>query len=59
MQMPDGRELPPTGREAIWESVDWITLRDGRIHTWRVYQDTADFMASLGLMDEPAATPAT
>jgi hypothetical protein len=39
--------------------VDWITLRDGQIQTWRVYQDSMEFMVSLGLIDDPAAVAAT
>jgi ketosteroid isomerase-like protein len=54
MRMPDGQEVPPTGREMVWESVDWIKLRDGRLVSWRVYQDNVPFLTALGLLPEPA-----
>jgi predicted ester cyclase len=55
MMMPDGNEIPATGREFVWESVEWIKLRDGKIASWRVYQDMVPFLTTLGLMPEAAA----
>jgi ketosteroid isomerase-like protein len=54
MRLPDGQEVPPTGREMVWESVDWIKLRDGKLASWRVYQDNVPFLTALGLLPEPA-----
>jgi steroid delta-isomerase-like uncharacterized protein len=51
---PQG-DVPPTGRTVVWESVDFITLRDGLIATWHTYFDQMAFMAQLGLLPEPAA----
>jgi ketosteroid isomerase-like protein len=54
MRLPDGREVPATGRELVWESVDWIELRDGKLVSWRVYQDNVPFLIGLGLLPETA-----
>jgi ketosteroid isomerase-like protein len=55
MRLPDGQEVAPTGREMVWESVDWIKLRDGKLAFWKVYQDTVPFLTALGLLPEPTA----
>ncbi|MFL5823883.1 MAG: ester cyclase [Solirubrobacteraceae bacterium] len=54
MRTPDGQEIEATGREFVWDSVDWIKIRDGKIASWRVYQDTLPFLVGLGLMPEGA-----
>ena len=54
MRLPDGQEVPATGREMVWESVDWIKLRDGKLASWRVYQDSVPFLTALGLLPQPA-----
>jgi steroid delta-isomerase-like uncharacterized protein len=51
---PQG-DIPPTGRTLVWESVDFITLRDGKIASWHTYFDQMAFLAQLGLLPEPAA----
>jgi steroid delta-isomerase-like uncharacterized protein len=55
MRLPDGQEVPATGREMVWESVDWINVRNGQLTSWKVYQDTVPFLTALGLLPEPAA----
>ena len=52
---PQG-EIPGTGRRVELPGVMWITVREGRIATFRGFYDTASMMAQLGLMPEPAAT---
>jgi predicted ester cyclase len=52
LQTPQG-ELPPTGREVVWESTDYVKVRDGRIASWHVYTDGVAFLVRLGLMPEP------
>ena len=54
LRMPDGREIEPTNQQVVWESVDWIKLRDGKVASWRVYQDNVPFLTALGLLPEPA-----
>jgi ketosteroid isomerase-like protein len=53
LQTPQG-ELPPTGRDVVWESVDYVKVRDGRIASWHVYTDSLAFMTQLGLVGAPS-----
>jgi len=41
--------VAPTGREVVWESVDYLKVRDGRIASWRVYTDQLAFLRQVGL----------
>jgi steroid delta-isomerase-like uncharacterized protein len=50
---PQG-DVPPTGRTIVWEAVDIVTLRDGKIASWHTYFDQLAFLAQLGLLPEPA-----
>lgn len=52
---PQG-DVPATGRPVVWESVEMITLRDGKIASWHAYFDQMAFLAQLGLLPEPTAT---
>jgi predicted ester cyclase len=54
LQLPDGQALPATGRKVVWHSVDWITVSEGRVASWHVYQDSVPLMVALGLMPESA-----
>jgi ketosteroid isomerase-like protein len=47
-------DIPATGRPVVIESVDVITLRDGKIASWHTYFDQMAFLAQLGLPPEPA-----
>ena len=53
---PDGQEIPPTGRTVVFDIVDVIKVRDGKIASWHGYFDQLTFLVQLGLMPEPAAT---
>jgi ketosteroid isomerase-like protein len=57
LQTPEG-EIAPTGREVLWESTDYVKVRDGRIRSWHVYTDSLAFMTQLGLIPAPAQTGA-
>jgi predicted ester cyclase len=46
---PDGT-IPATGREVVWDSVDWVKIENGKIASWNVYEDGMAFMAQLGLL---------
>jgi ketosteroid isomerase-like protein len=48
--MPDGTELPPTGKtvEIPWVSI--LAVRDGNVASERDYFDQAAFMGQVGLM---------
>jgi predicted ester cyclase len=56
LQTPQG-EVPATGRDVVWESVDYVKMRNERIASWHVYTDSLAFMAQLGLMPSPAEAP--
>ena len=51
---PQG-DVPATGRSVVWNSTDFVTLRDGKIASWHAYFDQMAFLAQLGLLPEPAA----
>jgi steroid delta-isomerase-like uncharacterized protein len=51
---PPGDVLP-TGRTVVWEAVDVVFLRDGKIASWHTYFDQMAFLAQLGFLPEPAA----
>jgi ketosteroid isomerase-like protein len=48
MQTPGGT-VPATGKKIVWESCDYIRVRNGKVFSWHVYHDPAPFMAALGL----------
>ncbi|MEA2511592.1 MAG: hypothetical protein QOJ59_1079 [Thermomicrobiales bacterium] len=50
---PQG-DIPATGRTIVWDSVDVVTIRDGKIASWHTYFDQMAFLAQLGLLPEPA-----
>jgi predicted ester cyclase len=51
-------EIPPTGREVVWQSSDHVEIRDGKVARWHVYTDQLAFLSQLGLMPDPAAQAA-
>jgi ketosteroid isomerase-like protein len=53
-----GGEIPPTGRPVVWETVDFVKVRDGKVTSWHVYDDQLAFFVQLGLMPDPTAQPA-
>jgi steroid delta-isomerase-like uncharacterized protein len=54
LQTPAG-PLPPTGRTIDLPSVDMITVRDGKVQSWRAYYDNLAFMTQLGAIPQPTA----
>jgi ketosteroid isomerase-like protein len=48
LRLPEG-EVTPTGRPVVWESVDWMKVRDGLVASWRVYTDNLSFLRQVGL----------
>ncbi len=48
MASPQGA-LPPTGKSLDLPASDHVTVRDGKIRTWRSYFDNMEFMRQLGL----------
>ncbi len=51
-------DIPATGRSVLWESADYMKVRDGKIVSWHAYTDSLAFMVQLGLMPDPAAQTA-
>jgi steroid delta-isomerase-like uncharacterized protein len=49
-----GGDIPATGRQVTWESVDLITLEAGKVRTWHTYFDQFSFLAQLGLVPQAA-----
>lgn len=47
-------EVPPTGKRLDLASCDYITVKDGKIRSWRAYWDNMDFLGQLGLLPQPA-----
>jgi steroid delta-isomerase-like uncharacterized protein len=56
MRGPQG-EIPATGKPVLWESCDYIKVRDGKVASWHVYNDQLAFLVQLGLAPDPAAQP--
>jgi steroid delta-isomerase-like uncharacterized protein len=46
-------DIPATGKEVVWESVDYVRVRDGKVQSWHVYHDTIPFLTQVGLMQVP------
>src|SRR3954452_12032776 len=44
MQTPNS-PIPPTGRQVIWASVDFVTIASDKIPSWHAYYDQLPFMA--------------
>ncbi|EMF56922.1 MULTISPECIES: nuclear transport factor 2 family protein [Streptomyces] len=57
LAFPDGTTLPATQRDIRMRGVDFATVRDGRITSYRLYFDQLDFLNQLGLLPEDPAQP--
>jgi ketosteroid isomerase-like protein len=51
---PQG-EIPATGRSVLWESADYVKVRDGKVTSWHVYNDQLAFLVQMGLAEDPSA----
>ncbi len=49
MQTPQGT-IPATGKKVVWESCDYIRVKNGKIVSWHVYHDPTPFLTALGLL---------
>ncbi len=54
--MPDGTELPPTGKRVEIRGMEFVRLRDGKIVVDNLYYDNLAILVQLGLVPQ-AATP--
>jgi steroid delta-isomerase-like uncharacterized protein len=49
MQTPAGT-VQATGKRIVWESCDYIRVRNGKIASWHVFHDPTPFLTALGLL---------
>jgi len=54
--MPDGSELPPTGKRVEVPGMEVVRLRDGKITANNLYYDNLAVAAQLGLLPQNAPT---
>lgn len=57
LAFPDGTSIPATHRNISIHGVDFATVRDGRITSYRLYFDQLEFLNQLGLLPEELAQP--
>jgi steroid delta-isomerase-like uncharacterized protein len=53
-RLPDGRELPPTGKRVEIRGMEVVQVRDGKIVLNSLYYDNMASLAQLGLIPEGA-----
>ena len=53
--MPDGTEVPPTGKRLEVKGMEVVALRDGTIVLNTLYYDMLTVVAQMGLLPEPAS----
>ena len=51
--MPDGTEVPPTGKRLEVEGMEVVALRDGKIVLNTLYYDMLSVVAQMGLLPQP------
>jgi len=54
--LPDGTELPPTGKRLEVKGMELCVVRDGKIVVDNLYYDNLGVAVQLGLVPQPAAT---
>jgi steroid delta-isomerase-like uncharacterized protein len=54
-RLPDGTEVPPTGRRVEIRGMELVQVRDGKIVVDNLYYDFMAALAQLGLVPEGAA----
>ena len=54
--MPDGTEVPPTGKRAEVKGMELAQMRDGKMAVHHMYFDTMAMARQLGLLPEGAGT---
>ena len=52
--MPDGTELPPTGKRIEFKGMELVQVRDGKAAVDHVYWDNMAFAGQLGVLPEAA-----
>lgn len=57
LALPDGTSIPATHKDIRMRGVDFATVRDGQITSYRLYFDQLDFLDQLGLLPEEMTQP--
>jgi steroid delta-isomerase-like uncharacterized protein len=55
LRMPDGREVPPTGRHIEVSGMEFVEVRDGKIVVDNLYYDLVSVAVQVGLLPQGAA----
>jgi predicted ester cyclase len=55
-RLPDGTQLPPTGRRVELHGMELVKLRDGKIVVDNLYYDNLTIAVQLGLVPESVST---
>ena len=54
LTLPDGTQLPPTGKRVAIRGMEFVRVRDGRIVVDNLYYDNAAVLAQLGVVPQGA-----
>ena len=54
--LPDGTEVPPTGKRVEVQGMELVRVRDGKIVADNLYYDNLAFAAQLGLLPQDVPT---
>lgn len=54
LRLPDGSELPPTGKQVEIKGMEYVEVRDGKIVVDNLYYDFMAAVSQLGLVPEGA-----
>jgi ketosteroid isomerase-like protein len=49
MHTPNGT-VAATGKKVVWESCDFVRVRNGKILSWHVYHDPTQMLTALGMI---------
>jgi steroid delta-isomerase-like uncharacterized protein len=55
LRLPDGTELPPTGKRIEMPGMEVVQVRDGKVVVNNLYYDNLAVVAQLGLLPQPAS----
>ena len=59
MVLPDGTELPATGKRVEIKGMEYVKVRDGKIVVDNLYYDNLTIAAQLGLLPQPVPSTAS
>ena len=57
-KLPDGGEIPPTGRHVEIKGMEFVRVRDGKIAIDNLYYDSVAVLAQLGVLPQAVPVPA-